>query len=432
MEQKIMPRRLAGFWELEPEKEVLFENMIDKIKGVFSRHCFLPLDTPVMELSEILLAKSGGEIDKEIYRFVKGSTDACLRYDLTVPLARFVAMNENTLSFPFKRYAVGKVYRGERPQKGRLREFYQCDADVIGDGALSLVNDAECVKLYADIFEELGIDICVEVSNRKVLFGLVRELGAEEKFGEIAIILDKLDKIGKKEVVSLLKELSLSDEACEKLVKLVEICGGNEALVEAEKLARDEMFQEGIGELKEVCRYLRAMKVEGKYKINFAIIRGHNYYTGTVFEAYIVGKRSLGAVGGGGRYDDLAGYFTERKLPGVGMSIGMSRLFNLLESEGMLEGEKTCQTKVSIIPLGETLEKALEICAKLQDERISCEVMAEEKSFKSKMKQAGKIGVPFVIILGEDEVKNDVLALKDMNKGEQQTLKFEEVLKIVR
>lgn len=433
MDKKITPRRLAGFWELEPEKEVIFENMINSIKSVFKTHCFLPLDTPVMELSEILLAKSGGEIDKEIYRFVKGSTDACLRYDLTVPLARFVAMNENTLSFPFKRYAVGKVYRGERPQKGRLREFYQCDADIIGDGALSLVNDAECVKLYADIFDKLDINICVEVSNRKVLFGLVRELGAEEKFSDIAIILDKLDKIGKQETINLLKELSLADEACDKLVRLVSISGKGEAIDEAEGLACDEAFREGIDELREVYRYLNALGVcEERYKINFTIIRGHNYYTGTVFEAYIEGKRNLGAVGGGGRYDDLAGYFSDRKLPGVGMSIGMSRLFNLLESEGMLSAEETCQTKVAIIPLGETLERALEVCSSLQREGVNCEVMAEEKSFKSKMKQAGKIGVPFVIILGEDEVENNVLALKDMNKGEQQTLKFEDVLNIVR
>ena len=433
MNKKILPRKLAGFWELEPEKEVVFENMVDKIKSVFATHCFLPLDTPVMELSEILLAKSGGEIDKEIYRFVKGSTDACLRYDLTVPLARFVAMNENTLNFPFKRYAVGKVYRGERPQKGRLREFYQCDADIIGDGSLSLVNDAECVKLYADIFDKLEIPVCVEVSNRKVLYGLVRELGAEEKFNDIAIILDKLDKIGEEEVVSLLKDLSLSDAACKKLVNLVSLCGNEEILAKAEKLATDEMFLTGLSELKEVCRYLKAMGVsEEKFKINLAIIRGHNYYTGTVFEAYLIGKRQLGAVGGGGRYDDLAGYFTERKLPGVGMSIGMSRLFNLLDSENMLAGEEIKPVKVAIIPLGETLEKSLETCAKLQTEGVKAEVFAEEKSFKAKMKQAGKMGVPYVIILGEDEVKNNVFALKDMTKGEQQTLTYDKLLEIVR
>lgn len=433
MNKKILPRKLAGFWELEPEKEVVFENMVDKIKSVFATHCFLPLDTPVMELSEILLAKSGGEIDKEIYRFVKGSTDACLRYDLTVPLARFVAMNENTLNFPFKRYAVGKVYRGERPQKGRLREFYQCDADIIGDGSLSLVNDAECVKLYADIFDKLEIPVCVEVSNRKVLYGLVRELGAEEKFNDIAIILDKLDKIGEEEVVSLLKDLSLSDAACKKLVNLVSLCGNEEILAKAEKLATDEMFLTGLSELKEVCRYLKAMGVsEEKYKINLSIIRGHNYYTGTVFEAYLIGKRQLGAVGGGGRYDDLAGYFTESKLPGVGMSIGMSRLFNLLDSENMLAGEEIKPVKVAIIPLGETLEKSLETCAKLQAEGVKAEVFAEEKSFKAKMKQAGKMGIPYVIILGEDEVKNNVFALKDMTKGEQQNLTYDKLLEIVR
>lgn len=433
MEKKIAPRRLAGFWELEPEKEVLFEDMLDKVKAVFKKHCFLPLDTPVMELSEILLAKSGGEIDKEIYRFVKGSTDGCLRYDLTVPLARFVAMNENTLNFPFKRFQIGKVYRGERPQKGRFREFYQCDADIIGDGSLSLVNDAECVRLYVDIFESLNLPVQVEVSNRKVLFGLVREIGEESKFNEIAIILDKIDKIGAKEVELLLKELGVSENGCEKLISLVSLNGTKEVLNKAEKLASDEMFVEGIKELECVCDYLEAMNVNNDcYKINFAIIRGHNYYTGTVFEAYIVDKRNLGAVGGGGRYDDLAGYFSEKKLPGVGMSIGMSRLFGLLEAEGMLPEIALSAAKVAIIPLGNTLKECLGLCEQLQAAGIAADVMAEEKSFKSKMKQAGKLQVPYVAIMGEDEVKNGVVALKDMNAGSQQTVTTEEIIKIVR
>ncbi len=433
MEKKIAPRRLAGFWELEPEKEVLFEEMLDKVKAVFKKHCFLPLDTPVMELSEILLAKSGGEIDKEIYRFVKGSTDGCLRYDLTVPLARFVAMNENTLNFPFKRFQIGKVYRGERPQKGRFREFYQCDADIIGDGSLSLVNDAECVRLYADIFANLNLPVQVEVSNRKVLFGLVREIGEEDKFNDIAIILDKIDKIGAKEVELLLKELGVSESGCNKLISLVSLNGTKEVLSEAQKLATDEMFVQGINELESVCEYLKAMKVnEESYKINFAIIRGHNYYTGTVFEAYIIGKRNLGAVGGGGRYDDLAGYFSEKKLPGVGMSIGMSRLFGLLESEGMLPEVSPSAARIAIIPLGDTLKECLNLCGLLQEAGIAADVMAEEKSFKSKMKQAGKLLIPYVAILGEDEVKNGVVALKDMNAGSQQTVTAEEIIKIVR
>ena len=430
MSDKITPRKLQGFWELEPSKQIIFDNMLEKIKKAFKKHCFLPLDTPAMELSEILLAKSGGEIDKEIYRFVKGSTDACLRYDLTVPLARFVAMNENTLNFPFKRYQIGKVYRGERPQKGRMREFYQCDADIIGDGKLSLVNDAECIKLYDDIFKELNLDVEVEISSRKILFGIINSLKLSEKFNEIAIILDKFDKIGEKEVKNQLSELGASESACSKLVEFVSICGGSEKLENAASLCADESYQEGIRELKEIAGYLDKMDMTN-YKFNFGIIRGHNYYTGAVFEVYIAGRRSLGAVGAGGRYDELASYFTDRHLPGVGMSVGISRLFDLLDRENNFEGSES-PTQVAIIPLGETLGECLKACTYLRDNNISADVLSEDKSFKSKMKDAGRRQIPFVAIIGEDELKNGVLMLKNMKLSTQSALKYDEVVKVVK
>ncbi len=430
MDKIIVPRKLQGFWELSPEKEIVFEEMIDKIKSVFKKHCFLPLDTPVMELSEILLAKSGGDVDKEIYRFVKGSTDACLRYDFTVPLARYVAMNENTLNFPFKRYQIGKNYRGERPQKGRRREFYQCDADVVGDGKLSLANDAECIKLYEDIFSVLELDAEVEISSRKTLFGIVKALGYENMFSDIAIILDKMDKLGEKEIGVMLKELQVKEEACNKLVSYAKLRGGKEVLDKALLLCEEQTFVEGVNELKQVCEYLEAMGGE-KYIINFGIIRGHNYYTGTVFEAFLKGKRNLGAIGAGGRYDELASYFSSRHLPGVGMSIGISRLFDILESEGLIS-ESEAITTVAIIPLGNTLNESLGLCAKMQKEGVKAEVFAEEKSFKSKMKDAGRRNIPYVAILGEDEVKANKVTIKNMNTSEQQTLSYDEALKIVR
>lgn len=428
-EKKIVARKLQGFWELQPEQQVIFENMLDKIKDVFKRHCFLPLDTPVMELSEILLAKSGGDIDKEIYRFVKGSTDACLRYDLTVPLARFVAMNQNTISFPFKRFQIGKVYRGERPQKGRFREFYQCDADIIGDGELSLVNDAECVKLYVDIFKELALPVQVEISSRKVLYGLVSGLNEEDKFANIATALDKIDKIGESGVCELLQQLEIEQSKIKVLVDFVKINGNAQALENAQKLCSDTAFLDGVSQLKEIDGYLKAMGLgEEDYKFNFAIIRGHNYYTGTVFEVYLKNNRSAGAIGGGGRYDDLAGYFTDRKLPGVGMSIGMSRLFEILQQTSQ-QVSNFC--KCAIIPLGETLQQCLALAGYLQQNHVAAEVYAENKSFKSKMKEANKRNVPFVVIIGADEVKEGKYTLKDMTTSQQQTLSKEEILNIL-
>lgn len=427
MNNKIMPRKLAGFWELEPEKEMLFEEMIDKIKSVFAKHCFMPLDTPAMELSEILLAKSGGDVDKEVYRFTKGSTDACLRYDLTVPLARFVAANENTLAFPFKRFQIGKVYRGERPQKGRFREFYQCDADVIGDGELSLVNDAECIKLYKDVFDEFNLKGQVKVSNRKVLFGLAKALGLEEKFGDAAIIMDKLDKIGNQNVEEQLLELGCSKTDAAKLIELTKISGYEDAIEKASRLSNDEEFICGLNELKSVLTYARAIGLsEDDFVLDFGIIRGHNYYTGTVFEGFIDGCTS--AIGGGGRYENLAEYFTDRKLPGVGMSIGMSRLFDYLDQSGYFGDEVKSATQVAIIPLGDTLLDCLNICAKLQANGVKAEVFAENKSFKSKMKEANRKRASYALIMGEDEVKNGVFALKNMSTGEQESLTEQQLL----
>ncbi len=431
--RKIVPRKLAGFWELEPEKELLFETMLDKIKQVFLKYAFLPLDTPVMELSEILLAKSGGDIDKEIYRITKGSTDACLRYDFTVPLARYVAMNEGSLTFPFKRFQIGKVYRGERPQKGRYREFYQCDADIIGNEKLSMVADAECICLYKDIFASLGLKGVVEISSRKLLFSLVEDLGLKEKFNQIATILDKFDKIGEKEVSSLLQELDICEKATNSLIKFVSIKGDFENIEKSLNfVSKSTAFKEALEQLKQLDQFLKNMNAENSYTFNMGIIRGHNYYTGTVFEAYLDGKRNLGAVGGGGRYDDLASYFSERKLPGVGMSIGISRLFDICLQNNLLDSNFTAKNKLSIIPLGDTLNQCLTLCSQIRKEGIACDVMFEEKSFKSKLKDANRLGVPFVVIIGEDEVASGKFAVKNMETGEQKLLSKEELIKQMR
>ena len=426
----VTPRKLQGFWELMPNEEIIFEDMLDKIGNVFKTNCFLPLDTPNVEHSEVLLAKSGGDLDKEIYRFKKGDTDMCLRYDLTVPLARFVSMNHNLLDFPFKRFQIGKVYRGERPQKGRFREFYQCDADIIGE-TLPLTYDAECIKLYEDVFKALNLEVVVEISNRKILEGFFRSLNLENKIIDLLIIVDKVDKLPKEEIISLFKEEGLNEKNIETLFSILNAKGSFEKIKTKICNIDNSTFMEGINELETVSSRLDALNMKKEnYSFNLAIVRGHNYYTGTVFEAYIKNKRNLGAVGGGGRYDNLCGYFIDKNFKGVGMSIGITRLFDILRNENMLNLSSSF-IDIAIITFDEkTLNYGLGLMSRLRENNLRAEVLSEEKSFKSKMKEANKKEIPFVIICGEDEMKNNVYTLKNMQTGEQKTCSFEELIKI--
>lgn len=426
----IKPRKLSGFMELEPKEQLIFDQMIDKVKKVYLRHGFMPLDTPVLELSEILLAKSGGEIDKEVYRFNKGDTDICMRYDLTVPLARFVAMHSETLHYPFKRYQVGKVYRGERAQKGRFREFVQCDADIIGNGELSLVADAECLKMVDEVFEALNLEIVNQISNRNILFGFIEGLGYGEIEKQILTILDKINKIGKDNAREELAKIAVKEKDIDSLLKIIEKRGNfDKILAETEQLSQNETFLKGIRELKEVYSYLKAMQInKEKIELNLSIIRGQDYYTGTVFEAVMPNHREFGTVCGGGRYDNLASYFSEKNFPGVGLSIGFTRLFDLLLQNNMLENAPQSNVVLQIIPLGNTILE----CLSLQEyfaKHLPCDVAYENRSFKAKMKDAGKQEIPFVLIVGENEVASKTYALKDMKNSEQFTLSKEDCLK---
>lgn len=425
MENKLItPRKIQGFWELMPSEEALFEDMLTRLRKVFENNCFQPLDTPVAEFSEILLAKSGGDVDKEIYRFTKGHADICLRYDLTVPLARFVAGNMNELDFPFKRYQIGKVYRGERPQKGRFREFYQCDADVIGEN-LSLTYDAECIKLYEPCFKELKLDAMVEISNRKLLAGYFESLGGNVV--ELMTIVDKLDKLPKEEIVALFKDKGLKDKDIENTMKIVSTKGDIFAIKTLSSICENETFKKGMQELETVDSYLKALGMQN-YLYNLSIVRGHDYYTGTVFECYIKGKRNLGAIGGGGRYDNLCKNFMETKMEGVGMSIGITRLFDILRNENLLNTENYASVELGIITFNETLMAGLTLMSKFRGEGVKADIINETKSFKAKMKEANKRNLPYIIILGEDEVKAGIYTLKDMRTGEQEKLKFDEIL----
>ena len=424
----ITPKKLQGFWELMPKEQMFFSRLLNSIEKVFQDNCFLPLDTPILEYSETLLAKSGGDTDKEIYRFTKGSTDMCMRYDLTVPLARFVAMHKNELNFPFKRYQIGKVYRGERPQKGRFREFYQCDADIIGDGELSLIADAECVRLFEKCYEALDLDVTVEVSNRKILSGYISEIGKTDKTIDILIVMDKIEKLPIEEIMFQLKELGLNEKECTGLISIIKTSGNlDEVSQKLKKIKKNELFLTGIEELETLGKTLCAMGAK-KIKYNLAIIRGHNYYTGTVFESFLTGRKELGALGGGGRFENLCGYFSKDKMPGVGMSVGITRLFNLLMQENYFDTSSSSELDCAIINFDNTLLEGIALAEKLRVLGIRADCLYENKSFKSKMKESNKRQIKYVIIVGEDEVKSERYALKNMQTGEQVTLSLSEIV----
>ena len=428
----IIPRKLQGFWELMPKQQMLFSSFLNTIENTFKENCFVPLDTPVLEYSETLLAKSGGDTDKEVYRFTKGSTDMCMRYDLTVPLARFVAMHKEELNFPFKRYQIGKVYRGERPQKGRFREFYQCDADIIGNETLSLVADAECVSLFEKCFKALKLDVEIHLSNRKILAGFIQEIGMEEKSTDIFIVLDKLAKLPYTEILSQLKEIGLSQENSEKITKIAQLSGKNEKILSIlRNFSKNQLFCQGIDELEETNKYLKSF---GATAVTFdlSIIRGHNYYTGTVFEGFIKGKEELGAIGGGGRFDNLCSYFSDKKMPGVGMSVGVTRLFDILLKENYFNLEKYNEIECAIITFDDTLEEGLRLTTLLRDNGVRADCLYENKTFKSKMKEANRRNIKYVLIVGSDEFQSKQYTLKNMATSSQEKLPIEKIVEKIK
>ena len=330
---KTAPRTLSGFMELLPAPQQQMERIMKVLRETYSLYGFTPLDTPVIESSEVLLAKAGGETEKQIYRFTKGDSDLSLRFDLTVPLAKYVALHYNELSFPFRRYQIGKVYRGERAQRGRFREFYQADIDIIGDGKLDISNEAEIPAIIYKTFSTLGLKrFQIRVNNRKILNGFYSMLGLSEKSGDIMRTVDKLDKIGAEKVKTLLmgEEIALTEEQADEILKFIAITGTNEAVLEALTgyAGRDEIFDAGLAELNTVVKYLSAFGVpEENFAVDLTIARGLDYYTGTVYETTLLDHPEIGSVCSGGRYDNLAEYYTDKKLPGVGISIGLTRLF---------------------------------------------------------------------------------------------------------
>lgn len=419
----IEPRTLPGFMELLPNEQILFEQMKQKIEKTYQKFGFLPLDTPILELSEILLAKAGGETEKQIYSFKKGDTDIAMRFDLTVPLAKYVAKNYGNLSFPFRRYQIGKVYRGEKAQKGRFREFYQCDIDIIGDGELSTINDAEIPSVIYNLIKELGFDdFTIRINNRKILNGLFEYINQKDNSVEILRIIDKIEKIGKNAVIEELEKIGVSKEATEKIIGFIEIEGTtDEKLQKLQDLnIKNEIFETGLKELTEVVHYIRMFGVpDTNFKVDLTIARGLDYYTGTVYETFLNNYRELGSICSGGRYENLAEYYTDKKLPGVGISIGLTRLFYKLNELGLIKAEKTSMSDVLVIPMVEDLSKPIMLANSLREKDINTEIYLNDKKLKAKLKYADKLQIPYVIIIGEDEINSGVVSVKNMATGEE-------------
>ena len=428
---KVEPRTLPGFMELLPSEQILFNQIKDTIEETYKMYGFLPLDTPVIELSEVLLAKAGGETEKQMYRFNRGDTDLSLRFDLTVPLSKYVAKNYGNLSFPFRRYQIGKVYRGERAQKGRFREFYQCDIDIIGDGELDLINDAELPSVIYTIFTKLGFsNFTIKINNRKILNGLFESLGQKENSVEILRIIDKIEKIGKENVIEELRKINIEDSVINKIIDFIEIQGNNSEKLEKLKDLKieNETFNTGIEELEYVTNNMKLFGVpEENYMIDLTIARGLDYYTGTVYETFLNDYRELGSICSGGRYENLAEYYTDKKLPGVGISIGLTRLFYKLNELNLIKTNKKSISDVIIIPMTEDLSTAIKIATKLRNQGIKTEIYLNNKKLKAKFKYADKLEIPYVIIIGEDEIQNNVVKLKDMKTGEEKEIPMDDL-----
>ena len=435
--EKIRPRTLSGFMELLPAPQMQLERMMQILRETYELYGFTPLDTPLLESSEILLAKGGGETEKQIYRFQKGDSDLSLRFDLTVPLAKYVAMHAGELSFPFRRYQIGKVYRGERAQRGRFREFYQADIDIIGDGKLDIMNEAEIPSIIYTIFRRFGLTrFVIRVNNRKLLNGFYAMLGLTEKSGEIMRTVDKLDKIGEEKVRALLLDGGLTEEQAAEILRFIAIKGTNAEVLE--KLegyrGKDEIFDLGLEELATVARHLSSFGVpEENFAVDLTIARGLDYYTGTVYETTLLDHPEIGSVCSGGRYDSLAEYYTDRQLPGVGISIGLTRLFYVLGEQKMLnENLPTAPADCLLLPMTEDLGAAVRLATQLRAAGIRTQIYAEQKKFKAKIGYADKLGIPYVVFLGEDEIARNECSVKNLRTGEQQSLSVEAAAALIR
>ncbi len=441
MQEFIKPEILSGFMELLPEDQVLFDRIKATIERNFQTYGFWPLDTPAIEKSEVLLAKGGGETTKQIYRIDKegSSQDQALRFDLTVPLARFVAQHASELAFPFRRYQIAKVYRGERSQKGRYREFYQCDIDIIGRDQLSLMNDAEIPSVIDHIFSELGIStLRFHMNNRRLLNGFFQSIGIKN-CTETLRSIDKLAKIGQEKVNALLEEAGVTKDQQQQIEEFLHQPEDSQELleqIEKKYLTKapipEEMLQ-GYRELKEVYERMQEFGIpKERIRIDLSITRGLDYYTGTVYESFLDGYQSLGSVCSGGRYDDLASNFSKEHLPGIGLSIGLTRLFYQLRSQRIVEPDRGDYLKVLVIPMGEEqFSYGIRVVNLLRQQGIRSQIYSESGKMKKKFSYADQVGTQFAFILGETEAAEEKISVKNLRTGDQETLSWEEAVALL-
>lgn len=427
-------RTLQGFMELLPEEQIVMNKMKAVIAHTYELFGFAPLDTPVLELAEVLLSKSGGDTEKQIYEFKKGDTDLAMRFDLTVPLAKYIALYHNNLTFPFKRYQIGKVYRGERPQKGRFREFYQCDIDIIDRDELNIAYDAEVLAVIYTVFNKLELPAFkIYINNRKLLSGFLEGLSIADKTVDVLRLVDKIKKIPEAAFLGELADLGLPEDKNRRLLEFIKISGSNEEIIaQLENLAvKNDNYQTGLSELKTVIEQTKNLGVNSaNIKIDLSITRGLDYYTGTVYETFFDDYPQFGSVCSGGRYDNLSSVFMDKKFPGVGISIGLTRLFDQLRGNGLLKIAGSTPNRALIITQSpEFADKAAQLAGQLRQNDIAADVVLRDCKFKKKMEYANKIKIPYLIIIGEDEAANHNYTLKNMATGEQTRVTLDELIK---
>jgi histidyl-tRNA synthetase len=434
--QIIQPKTPTGTMELLPREQAVFQNMLDVIRRSYERHGFQPIETPVFEEANILLTKSGGETEKQVY-FVQSTgslaqgnkPDLALRFDLTVPLARYVAEHEHELAFPFRRYQIQRVYRGERAQKGRFREFYQCDIDIIGKDTLSPAYDAEPPVVIADIFREMQIGaFTIEVSNRKILGGMLETFGITNSETKALILreIDKLDKIGWDEVNRSLEKFGLDDVARKMLKNITDLVStgatNDEILKACEPGKADGLYKQGIDEIKFLLATASDMGAGDVIRFNPAITRGLDYYTGTVYETFLNEHRNFGSICSGGRYDDLASFYTKSKLPGVGISIGLTRLFDQMRSANLI-AQGNSNVQILVCMLDESLQPDLrKIATTLRQTGINTQLWVQADKMEKQIKYADRTGIPYLLVMGGDEKAKGVAALKNLKTREQKEI----------
>lgn len=434
MNNRVQPRKPGGFGEFLPGEQIEFNRLLDIIRRTYEKYGFAPLDTPDIELTEVLLAKGGGETEQQVYSFKREGSDKdlTLRYDLTVPLARYVAEHEHELTFPFSRYQIGKVHRAERQQKGRFREFYQCDIDTIGSNSPTI--DAEFPAVINEIFEQFGFgEFTIRINNRMILSGFFEGIGLKEVSRDVLRIIDKMEKISREALVEELKKIGLDDGQVEKVLDFTSIDGTNDEVLArlAELNIDSDLFRDGVEKLTALVTALRAVNVpESRFHVDLRIARGLDYYTGTVYETVLDDYPEVGSVCSGGRYDDLASYYTSTALPGVGISIGLTRLFSKLqEIPGLISTQRQSPADVVVMPITpEQTEYALGVAATLRSEGINTMFYNEDNQLNKKLRFADRMGFDKVIVIGEREVAENTVSLKDMSAGTTNSVLVQELI----